>query len=62
MDMTSDEKRFLGMPYDWSRPTWKRFKMRLWNPDYHRVFTPKVYGLGWTINFYELGRRLGLNR
>ena len=45
--------RFLGMPYDWRRPTLKRLKSRLWNPE-AKLFTPKVYGLGWDINFYRL--------
>jgi hypothetical protein len=26
------------------------------------VLTPKVFGWGYTINFYELARRLGLIR
>jgi hypothetical protein len=60
MDTKTSEKRFLGIPYDWRRPTLERFKKRLWNPDDHRIFTPRVYGWGWTINFYEVGRRLGL--
>jgi hypothetical protein len=59
MDNTN-EKRFLGIPYDWSRPTFERFKQRCWNPDDHRIFTPRVFGWGWTINFYEVGQRLGL--
>jgi hypothetical protein len=61
MDTNTNEKRFLRIPYDWTRrPTLGRFKQRLWNPDDHRIFTPRVYGWGWTINFYEVGRRLGL--
>lgn len=60
MDKTSDEKHLLGIPYDWSRPTLERFKQRSWNPDDRRIFTPTVWGWGWTINVYEVARRLGL--
>jgi hypothetical protein len=46
------KKKFLGMPYDFRRPTVARTKSRYWNPDDKRFFTPKVYGAGWTFNFY----------
>ena len=55
-----NEKTFLGIPYDWRPPTWSRMKERYWNPEDRRVLTPKVYGWGWTINCYEVARRLGL--
>ena len=55
-------KRFLGVPYDWRAPTMARIKERTWNPNDSRVFTPHVFGWGYSINFYELGRRLGLIR
>jgi uncharacterized protein DUF5808 len=31
---------------------------RLWNPRDRRLFTPHVFGWGWSVNFYELFRRL----
>jgi hypothetical protein len=49
---------FLGIPYDWRRPTRTRFVERVWNRRDRRVFTPKVFGWGWTINLPEVGRRL----
>jgi hypothetical protein len=49
---------FLGLPYDWRRPTRARVRDRLWNRRDRRVFTPKAFGWGLSINFYELGRRL----
>lgn len=52
--------RFLGIPYDWRRPTLRRFKYRAWNPEDHRIFVPKSFGWGWDINFYEVLRRLHL--
>ncbi len=55
-------KRFLGFPYDWRRPTMARIKQRSWNPNDRHVLTPKAFGWGYDINFYELGRRIGLIR
>jgi uncharacterized protein DUF5808 len=55
-------KRFLGVPYDWRRPTWPRFKGQFWNPNDRRVFTPQVFGWGYAINVHALARRLGLLR
>jgi len=49
--------RFLGMPYDWRRPTLAR-KSRLWNPRDPRVFVPKAFGWGYDINFAALLRPL----
>jgi len=51
---------FLGIPYDWRPPTPGVLRERLWNPHDRRVFTPKVFGWGWSINFHELFRRLRL--
>jgi uncharacterized membrane protein len=48
----------LGIPYDWRRPTVARAKSRLWNPAEPRLVVPRVFGLGWDINFARLlGRR-----
>ncbi len=44
---------FLGVPYDWRRPTVAVLQERWWNPADPRIFTPKVFGWGWSIN---LGR------
>ena len=51
---------WLGVPYDWRRPTWKRVQMRWWNPRSRRVFTPKSFGWGYDINLAEILRRLHL--
>jgi hypothetical protein len=53
---------FLGLPYDWRRPTWARLKARVWNKQDPRIFPPKVYGWGLGINLYALLRRLGVVR
>ena len=47
---------FLGVPYDWRRPTAARLKQRWWNADDPRLFTPKTFGWGYDLN---LARALG---
>lgn len=57
------EKRvgtFLGIPYDWRRPTRERFKSRLWNVEDQRLVVPRAFGWGYDVNFAELTRRLRL--
>ncbi len=59
------EKRtgtFLGVPYDWRRPTWARLRSRWWNREDRRIFTPKVLGWGYDINLAEVLRRLRILR
>ena len=52
--------KFLGVPYDWRRPTWQRYKSRWWNPEARRIVMPRAYGWGWDFNIAEVLRRLGL--
>jgi len=54
--------RFLGLPYDFRRPTAERIRRSAWNPDDPHVFVPKAFGWGYGINFYQLARRLHLVR
>ena len=53
---------FLGLPYDFRWPSLARFRERLWNPYDRRLFTPKAFGWGLDLNFYELLCRLGLKQ
>jgi hypothetical protein len=46
--------KILGVPYDFRIPTPSRIKERMWNPEDPRVFTPRVFGAGWDINFATL--------
>jgi hypothetical protein len=46
--------KWLGIPYDWRRPTKERFKSRWWNPDDPRLVTPRSYGWGYDFNLYWL--------
>jgi len=41
-------------PYDFRIPTIERLKKSYWNPYERRIFTPQVFGIGWTINFCAL--------
>ncbi len=51
---------FLRMPYDFRKPTLARIKERWWNSDDKRIFTPHIFGWGYTINFYQLLKKIGL--
>ena len=54
--------RFLGMPYDWRRPTLERVRREVWNPAERRLLVPKAFGWGYGLNLAEAARRLGLRR
>lgn len=49
--------RWLGIPYDWRLPTVERIKARVWNRG-GTMFSPKVFGWGWTLNIAHPGARL----
>jgi hypothetical protein len=46
--------RWLGLPYDWRRPTFARTCERIWNPHDPRLLTPKSFGWGLDVNLYWL--------
>ena len=47
------------VPYDLRPPTLERVRAAWWSPDDPRVFTDRVFGVGWAIN---LGRLVRLAR
>ena len=51
---------FLTIPYDFTRPTWGKIARRAWNPDTRRIWVPHAFGWGYTVNLYEVFRRLGI--
>jgi len=51
------QRTFAGMPVSWD---WKNWNKGVWNAEDRRLFPPKRVGIGWTINFRELLRRLGV--
>jgi len=54
--------RVLGVPYDVRVPTASRIASRWWDPRNPRVFVPRVFGIGWDVNFGYLAVLLGLIR
>jgi hypothetical protein len=54
--------RLLGMPYDFRGASTERVGERLWNPADPRIFMPRLFGMGWTINFGALAVKLHLIR
>jgi Family of unknown function (DUF5808) len=46
--------RVLGIvPYDFRPPTWERIRRAYWNTDDPRLFTDRVFGVGWSVNLYR---------
>lgn len=54
--------RVLGMPYDFRGASVDRIGNRLWNTEDPRIFMPRLFGLGWTVNFGALAVKLHLIR
>jgi hypothetical protein len=54
--------RVLGMPYDFRGASVDRMNSRLWNPSDARIFMPRLFGVGWTVNFGALAVKLHLIR
>jgi hypothetical protein len=51
-----DERTWNGkvaavVPYDFRSPTIARIRERLWNPKGEHLISPRVFGVGWTVNF-----------
>jgi hypothetical protein len=49
-----------GIPYDLRPPTPEKFLEALWDPDNDQIFVPQPFGVGWTVNFGGLARRVGV--
>jgi len=48
------EGRVLGVvPYDFRPPTWQRIRDAYWNPRSDRLFSDRVFGVGWAVNLYR---------
>ena len=52
--------KFLLVPFEFRFPTISRAKSRLWNPDDRRILTPHVFGVGWSVNVYQVLKKLGI--
>lgn len=48
------EGRVFGVvPYDFRPPTWERIRNSYWNPDSDRLFSDRVFGVGWALNLHR---------
>jgi hypothetical protein len=41
------------VPYDFRPPTLERIQEAYWNPGEERLFTDRVFGVGWAVNLYR---------
>ena len=49
------EGRVFGLvPYDFRPPTWQRIRDAYWNPDSDRLFSDRVFGVGWALNLHRV--------
>src|SRR5258708_7781180 len=52
-ERTWQGKGFGAVPYDFRPPTWQRIREAYWNPESDRLFSDRVFGVGWAINLYQ---------
>jgi hypothetical protein len=57
---SAGEGRVLGVPYDIRPITAERVASRLWNPGDPRLFVPRIWGIGWDLNFAAVAVALHL--
>ena len=50
--------RVAGIPYDFRPPTLERARQRWWNPNNPSLFGPHMFGVGWSVNLYQVWRRV----
>jgi hypothetical protein len=41
------------VPYDFRPPTLERIRIAYWNPDSNRLFSDRVFGVGWAVNLHR---------
>lgn len=46
--------RVVGVPYDFRVPTPQRLRAAFWNEENPSLFSPRVVGIGWDLNFYRV--------
>lgn len=54
--------RVLGLPVDLRGPVSAQVRSRTWDPADPRVFVPRLFGIGWTLNLGAVAVRLRLLR
>jgi hypothetical protein len=46
------------VPYDFRPPTWERIRRAYWNTEDPRLFTDRVFGVGWALNLHRASELL----
>jgi len=59
-DAESEQPGRFGVPLDLAPPSGEKVARSWWNPRDERLFVPRVFGLGWAINFGAAAVKLGL--
>lgn len=54
--------RLFGLPVETRGPVSAAVRSRTWDPGNPRIFVPRLFGIGWTINLGAVAVRLGLIR
>jgi hypothetical protein len=52
-ERTWNGKVFGVVPYDFRPPTWQKIREAYWNPESDRLFSDRVFGVGWALNLYR---------
>lgn len=55
-DEDKNLEKFLGVPMRWDR---KNMFKNLWNSEDDRIFPPKYFGIGWSLNLHALLKSAG---
>ena len=45
---------FLGVPYNWNKPTVEREKKTWWDPENDKFVVPRAYGWGYAFNLAKV--------
>lgn len=45
---------FLGVPYNWNKPTVEREKNTWWDPETDKFVVPRAYGWGYAFNLAKI--------
>ena len=53
---------FMRVPFEFRVPTVERVRERWWNPEDESILTQHVFEVGWSLNLYQIGKKLGLLR
>ncbi|MGW0786213.1 DUF5808 domain-containing protein [Streptomyces sp. NPDC002913] len=58
----SGSRRVFGIPVETRGPVSAEVRSRVWDPTNPRLFVPRLFGIGWTVNLGAVAVRAGLIR